>query len=196
MKKPKINLSVPFLYGQKIILRPLVKKDINKKYLTWLNDQEVTKYMETGIFPTTFKELKEYYNKIKNSKTDIIFAICDKKNKKHIGNIKLGGINWIHRFADLGIMIGDKNYWGKGYGQEACRMFLEYAFKRLNLNKVILGVYGNHKSAIKTYQKVGFRIEGRIKELLYFESKYQDKIIMGISKKEFEKSKNEPSHKI
>lgn len=181
----KQNLSVPFLIGRKIILRPLVEKDINRNYLTWINDPQVTKYMETGIFPTTLKELKDFYIKIKQSKSDIIFAICDKKTNKHIGNIKLGGINWIHRFADLGIMIGEKAYWSKGYGQEACRLVLEYAFKRLNLNKVILGVYETHEPAIKMYRKVGFKIEGKIKRLLNYKGQYVDKIIMGIDRKKF-----------
>ncbi|MCM8787251.1 MAG: GNAT family N-acetyltransferase [Candidatus Omnitrophica bacterium] len=185
MKDTKENPSVPFLIGKKIILRPLVEKDINKKYLCWINDREVTKYMETGVFPTTLKELNDYYNRIKNSKTDVIFAICDKKTKKHIGNIKLGGINWIHRFANLGIMIGDKNYWGRGYGQEACKLLLEYAFKRLNINKITLGVYSNHKRAIKTYKKVGFVIEGRIKGIFYIDGKFLDHIIMGIAQKEY-----------
>ena len=68
-----------------------------------------------------------------------IDAILNKKTGAHIGNIKLGDINWIHRFSELGIMIGDKRYWGKGYGEEACKLVLAYAFDRLNLNKVILG---------------------------------------------------------
>jgi RimJ/RimL family protein N-acetyltransferase len=187
VKNKKQNLSVPFLVGSKVILRPLVEKDINKKYLNWINDPEVTRYMETGTFPTTLQDLREFYDKIKNSRSDVIFAICDKRVKKHIGNIKLGNINWVHRYADLGIMIGDKNYWGKGYGQEACRLLLEYAFNRLNMNKVILGVFANHKSAIKAYRKAGFTIEGRIKYIFNVKGKFVDKILMGITQKEFRK---------
>ncbi len=169
------------------MLRPICEKDINRKYLSWINDKEITKYMATGTFPTTFKELRDFYNEITKSKTDVMFAILDKKHNFHIGNIKLGNINWVHRFADLGIMIGEKKYWGKGYGQEACKLLLEYAFNRLNLNKVILGSYANHKPAIKAYQEVGFTIEGRIKKLLNFEGNSVDKIIMGISQSEFKK---------
>jgi RimJ/RimL family protein N-acetyltransferase len=82
-------------------------------------------------------------------------------------------------------MIGEKKYWGKGYGQEACKSLLKYAFNNLNLNKVILGVYENHKPAIRAYQKIGFKIEGRIENLLNFEGKYVNKIIMGISRQKF-----------
>ncbi len=193
MKKKDISKKrkIVFLEGDRIMLRPLCERDINRKYLSWINDKEITKYMATGTFPTTFKELRSFYDKIAKSKTDVMFVILDKKHNLHIGNIKLGNINWVHRFADLGIMIGEKKYWGKGYGQEACRLGLGYAFDKLNLNKIILGVYASHKPAIKTYQKVGFKIEGRIKKLLNFEGNYVDKLIMGVSRSEFKKYKNE-----
>ena len=100
-------------------------------------------------------------------------------------DIKLDNINWVHQYASLGIMIGDKKSWGRGHGREAVDLLLDYAFRRLNLNKVTLGVYGNHKSAIKSYLKSGFKIEGRIKKLLNYEGKYVDKVVMGILKKEY-----------
>ncbi len=174
-----------FLVGRRIYFRPLTKSDINERYLSWLNDSEVTKYIEAGHFPTTKDDLDEFYKIISKSKTDIIFAIIYKNKDLHIGNIELGRINWIHRFADIGIMIGDKNYWGKGYGQEACQLLLDYAFNKLNLHKIIVGVYSTHKSAIRTYQKVGFEIEGRITKFLNLDGKYVDKIILGISKRKF-----------
>ncbi len=181
------NLNVPFLIGDKAVLRLIEENDINKRYLSWLNDKEITRYMDTGTFPTSLRELKDFYGRIANSKNDVMFAIVSKKNNLHIGNIKLGGINWIHRYADLGIMIGDKRYWGKGYGREACCILLEYAFHKLNLNKVILGVYSIHKSAISAYMKVGLRIEGRIENMLYIDGRYIDKLIMGISRKDFDR---------
>lgn len=177
------------IIGKGIYLRPLRKIDINKRYLSWLNDTLVTKYMETKFNPPTLKDLDNYYEELKNSKSNEMFAIVTSAKNEHIGNIKLGNINPNHRYADLGIMIGERKYWGKGYGQEACRLLLGYAFKRLNLNKVILGVYENHAAAIRTYQNLGFKIEGRIKDLLNFEGKYADKIIMGISQQKFLKHK-------
>lgn len=180
-------MNAPYLMGTKVYLRPLVKSDINGRYLRWINDTETGKYLEVTLFPTTQKELLDFYDRIKRSKTDLMFAVVTKNKKRHIGNIKLGNINYIHRYADLGIMIGEKSFLGKGYGREATYLLLEYAFNRLNLNKVILGVYSDHKMAIRSYRKAGFKVEGRIKGLLYLEGKYVDKIIMGISKKEFNK---------
>ena len=81
---------------------------------------------------------------------------------------------------------GEKKYWGKGLGEEACKLVLDYAFKTLNLNKVILGVYGNHKAGIRTYRKAYFAVEGRIKQYYNFDGRFVDKVIMGISRRTFD----------
>ncbi|MDD5356025.1 MAG: GNAT family protein [Candidatus Omnitrophica bacterium] len=177
--------KVVFLKGAKVILRPLKKEDINERYLSWMNDQEVVRFMDSGIFPTTLKQLRKFYEGIVGSSSELMLAIVDKKTDLHIGNIKLGGINWIHGFAHLGVMIGDKRYWGKGYGRESCRLMLSHAFCRMNLNKVILGVCVIHDKAVRSYKKNGFKIEGRLKEMYRFNGKYFDKIMMGISRREF-----------
>jgi ribosomal-protein-alanine N-acetyltransferase len=171
-----------FLEGEKVILRPLVETDITDTYLSWLNDEEVTMYMESGVFQNNMTGLKSFYDCISKSKNDVMFAIM--AGKKHIGNIKLGSINWVHRFADLGIMIGDKESWGKGYGTEACSLLVNYAFKKLNLHKVWLGVYANHEKAIQAYITAGFKIEGRMEKMYNFNGNYVDKVLMGITKEE------------
>lgn len=177
----------PYLVGKRIYLRPLAESDVNERYLSWISDSSIAKFLDVNLFPTTKRQLIDFYNQVRKSKTDVMFAIVTKNKDRHIGNIKLGSINFIHRYGDLGIMVGEKKFWGKGYSQEAINLLLNYAFNKLNLNKVILGGYGNHRAAIKCYKNVGFKVEGRIKELLYFEGKYVDKIIMGVSKKEFNK---------
>ncbi|NQT06211.1 MAG: GNAT family N-acetyltransferase [Candidatus Omnitrophica bacterium] len=179
----------PLLAGDKIYLRPIVKKDINRRYLSWLNDNSVVKYMINKGSPTTYTSLQKYFQNMQKSKDNIMFAIVTKKENIHIGNVKLGKINWTHRYGDLGIMIGEKRCWCMGYGQEACRLLLEYSFTKLNLNKVFLGVCQKHVAAIKLYKKVGFKVEGRIKDLYNFEGRYMDKIYMGISQQEFLKQR-------
>lgn len=179
----------PFLMGRKLYLRPLLASDLTERYLSWLNDAEVTRYVEAGSFPVTKGDLEEYCQNMKHSRTNLVFAIVDRKKGVHIGNIKLGGINWIHRFGDLGILIGDKKYWSKGYGEEACRLLLEYAFGRLNLNKIILGSYATHIAALKTYSKVGFKIEGRMKKMLNNDGKYVDKLLMGVLQSQYNRTR-------
>ena len=183
----KVGTREAYIVGKSICLRPLCKKDINKRYLSWLNDTEVTRWSVAGTFPYTRKDLEYFYERMRSSKNDIILAVIAKQKNVHIGNVKLGNINWVHRFADFGIIIGEKKYWGKGYGQEACNLLLEYAFNRLNLNKIVLGVYGNHKAAIKVYQKVGFKIEGRLEKMLHLRGAYVDRIIMGLLRENYTK---------
>lgn len=175
------------LPGENIILRPLALSDANSSYLKWLKDKEVMRFMETRAAGYTLKDLRKYVKKMTTSGNSAIFAIIAKDAGIHIGNIKLGGINFFHRYANLGIMIGDKKYWSKGYAVEACRSLLRYAFRELNLNKITLGVYAAHLAAIRAYQKAGFKIEGRFKKMLNLEGKYVDKIVMGISCDEFKR---------
>jgi len=164
-----------------ICIRPLTKRHINSRYLKWLNDTNVTRFLSTR--KASSKDLINFYKKAKASNNSVIFAI--ELRGRHIGNVKLD-IDWRHNHASLGIMIGDKLQWGKGYGSRAVRLASEYCFDRLGLSVVILGVIGIHKSAIKAYKKAGFKIKGRIEDMLEFEGRRADKVIMGIDKRRFE----------
>ena len=175
----------PFIVGEKIYLRALERTDLEGEYLQWLNDHEVTRFMESGRTPTTADALAEYYSRVAGNANGVMMAIVELETDRHVGNTKLGPINWVHRYAEFGIMIGAKDSWGRGYGTEATRLMLDYGFCQLNLNKILLGVVGDHAAAISAYEKVGFRHEGRITRLLYVEGYYRDKVIMGVTREEF-----------
>jgi len=164
----------------KIYLRALEKSDINETYLSWLNDPEVTKYMETGRLPVTMEQLEKYYEEITNSPNHVIFAIIETETDKHIGNITLNDINWIHSNANLGIMIGEKDCWGKGYGTEAIRLITDYAFMKLNIMKVWAGMYADHKASIRAFEEAGFTKEAELRNELYLNNEYHNKVIMSI----------------
>ncbi len=182
-------MDAPFLEGNILNLRKLTKEDLTDRYLGWLNDRETVEFLESGRSPVSMDELEKFYTKITGAEDDVIFAIVDKSTGTHIGNIKIGNINRVHRYADMGILIGEKEFWGKGYGSEAIDLVLEYAFNNLNLNKVILGIYADNTRAVKLYEKVGFNKEGTIRNLLFREGKYHDKILMGILSEEFHNRK-------
>ena len=117
-----------------------------------------------------------------DGKTDEIFlAICLKKDDMHIGNIKLGPINWVHRFADISLLIGDKNYWGKGIATEAIRLISNFAFKVINLRKVKAGCYASNIGSAKAFEKAGFKREGLIAGLWIIDSKPIDEILLGLT---------------
>ncbi len=177
--------NTAFLRGSKIYLRPLERADLNGTYLDWLNDAEVTRYLETGVFPTTKEDLEKFYEGVTKSNNQVIFAIVDAKSHRHIGNAKLGPIDWVHRRAMYGIMIGDKAAWGKGIGEEVTRLIAEYGFTRLNLNRIGLVVFEEHQPAVHCYEKVGFKVEGCLREQMYREGKYHNHLYMGLLRSEY-----------
>ena len=171
--------------GSLIFLRPLERADLNERYLSWLNDPEVTRYTETGIFPSTAEDLENYYRGVTGSKNDVMFAVVDKKSGRHIGNAKLGPIHWVHRCATFGILIGEKEFWGKGVGLEATRLMVEYGFDRLNLHRIDLGVFAEHEAAVRCYEQAGFKVEGRMREDLFQGGEYKDRLWMGLLRSEY-----------
>ncbi len=175
----------PFIIGERIYLRGLDKADLEGSYFDWLNGREVTKFLDSGAFPNTMDKMEEYYRNVTSSPNNVMLAIIDKESDKHIGNIKLGTIDWITRVAPLGIMIGDKKFWGKGYGTEAIRLVLDYAFKRLNLHKVFAGVVAIHQASIKAFEKTGFEIEGKARSNCFIDGKYYDSLYLGITEEDF-----------
>jgi RimJ/RimL family protein N-acetyltransferase len=179
------------MIGLQIYLRPLESADLNERYLGWLNDPEVTKYLETGTFPTTMRDLEKFYASVTGSPSEVIFAVIDRGTDEHIGNVKLGPINWLHRRSMFGIMIGDKRFWGKGVGEEVTRLMVEYAFYRLNLHRVGLVVFEEHESAIRCYQNVGFQLEGKLREQMYQEGAYKNHLWMGLLRSEYKPAKTD-----
>jgi len=175
-----------FAEGSLVLLRPLERTDLNERYLSWLNDPEVTRYTETGTFPTTAEDLDNYYRSITGSRNDVMLAIEEKTSGKHVGNVKLGPIHWVHRVATFGILIGEKELWGKGVGVEATRLMVEYGFQKLNLHRIDLGVFAEHEAAVRCYEKVGFKVEGRMREDLFHAGEYKDRIWMGLLRSEYQ----------
>jgi len=180
-------MNAPFLHGDLVSLRPLFHTDIGStRYLSWLNDYEVTKYLGgVGVFPENDDSMERFFNDVVNSPDNVVMGIVDKSDDSHIGNIKLGPISWLHRRAELSIMIGEKDRWGKGFGTEATRLMVQYGFNRLNLHKITLGLFKEQFAGAKVYEKIGFEQEGVIKESHFIDGKWNDRIIMGILQKRF-----------
>lgn len=176
-----------FLVGEKVYLRPLEESDIGEEYLSWLNDFEVTRYVETGKFPVHLSDLRKYLERFQNSTTDFIFAIIDRQTDRHIGNVTLNRIKWIHRTADTGIIIGVKEFWGKGYALEAWSLLIEYAFRRLGLRKIMAGAIADNEASIHVLKKLGFKVEGVARQQTFVDGDYRDSILFGLLRDEFYK---------
>jgi [ribosomal protein S5]-alanine N-acetyltransferase len=181
-----LNATAAIKAGVQVCLRPLERSDLNHSYLAWLNDPDVTRYMESGTFPTTMQDLETFYAEVTGSRSQVIFAITDSESGRHIGNVKLGPIQWVHRRASLGILIGDKTYWGKGVGTEAMRLGIEYGFQKVNLRRIDLTVFAKHEFAVRLYGRLGFKVEGRLREHVFRDGQYQDMLHMGLLSSEYE----------
>jgi RimJ/RimL family protein N-acetyltransferase len=103
-----------------------------------------------------------------------------------IGNIALFDFDWRIRMAELGVLIGDKEYWNKGYGTEAVGLLIKHAFATLNLNRVFLRVYQTNPRAIRAYEKAGFVHEGRFRQAHYHDGEYVDVIFMSVLRSEWQ----------
>ena len=186
-------MRMPYIIGEQIYLRPLEREDLNDKYLGWLNDPEVNRYLETGVFPSTKSELEKFYERAAGSPDQIILAIIDNETDQHIGNVKIGPISWVHRKATLGILVGEKQLWRRGIGIEATRLMVEYGFFRLNLRRIELGVYAEHEAAVRCYERVGFQVEGTSRKALFHEGEYKDHLHMGLLRTDYVRSNGELS---
>lgn len=177
----------PFIVGKRIYLRGIEKEDLKGNLFQWANDSQVTYYLFMGTFPNHIELLEEQYEKSIRDNTEVQFIIADKKNNKVIGFCGVYRIEWIGRSCEYRIFIGEKDYWGKRIGSEVAGLLLEYAFDKLNMNKIWLGVNAEHIAGVKSYEKAGFVREGILRQEIYRNGKYYDVIRMSILREEFYK---------
>jgi len=170
----------PFLVGERIYLREVRPSDVNDVYYCWMNDPEVTQYLEARFKPNSEETLKNYVQSLDGHRDNIFLAIVLKKSKNHIGNIKLGPIDWNHRCGDIGIIIGEKEQWGKGYASEAISLMTSYAFRTLNLHKVTAGAYEGNQGSVRAFEKAGFEVEGVRKSHFFYQGQYVDEVLLGM----------------
>lgn len=176
-----------FINGKTIYLREVIGSDINDNYHRWMNDIAITRYLEIRYIPQSKENIRRFVESMDGDSNEIFLAICSKENNLHIGNIKLGPINWVHGFADISLLIGEKDYWGKGIATEAIRAFAAFAFNTLNLNKLKAGCYSENKGSEKAFIKAGFIREGVLKNHWRVNGKFQDEILLGLCCEDWKK---------
>ena len=169
----------------KIYFRQPTIADATSDWYKWLNDKEVTKYQDKGIFYNSEEDQIKYLNKMIDSRNDVIFAVICAESDLHIGSVGLHNIDWIHRSARLGIMIGNKDYWGKGYGKIAWNMITEYGLFVLNLHRIYADIMVENIASIKSAEASGFKKEGVIRDKYFKNGRYHTAIMMSVLKDEF-----------
>ena len=159
----------------------LKKIEINddlSNYHKWFNTQESNRHNSHGIFPLTLKQIHDYISV--NLQTSIHLSLFIKETEEHIGNISLNNIDYINRKAELTILIGSTNDHNKGYSYRACKLLIDHAFNRINLNRVYCATSQLNLGMQKLAIKLGMLQEGIRKGALFSEGKYVNIIEFGV----------------
>jgi len=174
-----------FLVGRRIFLRPFSEDDL--RYVQkWSNDSEIRRL--TGeIAPMSRQEAEEFYKHLRADKDRVWFAVVLKRGNRVIGEVGLLRMFRPWRCTDMSIIIGEKNTWGKGYGTEAGRLLLKYAFEQLKFHRVSIGVVGFNDRAIRFWKSLGFKKEGVQKDGYYCDNEFSDFVMMSILEDQFKR---------
>ena len=121
----------PYIVGKSIYLRHPTLEDVKGDWYEWLSDPEITKYLSERYWPNSIESQSEFFNNLHKSKNKLVLAVCDIKTDKHIGITSLNNINWVHGFAEIALIIGDKNYQSGLNAIESTSLLLKIAFTKL-----------------------------------------------------------------
>ncbi len=160
--------------SNKITLRPFEESDI-ETYRHWINDPETGSLLDR-VLPVTIAEHKVWYQNLVTNRNAVVFSVIH--NEIYIGNVWLWDINWRHRKSEVRVLIGDKDNRSRGLGVQMIGAISDYAFRKLNLNKVYAYVLKDNEAAVKAFGRAGFLVEGILKNDRFVNGKYQDVLLM------------------
>lgn len=171
------------LLGKKTRIRNICRSDI-KLLVKWKNDPEIADLVRGGPINTTFETEQRRYERGLGD-YDCIRLIIETLSRRPIGFISITNIDKENRKAEVGMLIGEKDYWDKGYGSDSLIALLRHLFYELGFNRIGLEVFEYNIRAKKTYEKIGFKVEGLQRQGLRRGSRYNDILLMGLLKDEF-----------
>ncbi len=174
------------LRGEKVILRALEREDLPRMW-SFYNDVEFELVIGGDPWePASLARLQAHFDEQSREGDHDGMSFAIEADGKCIGSCLLFHVDQTARNCELGIGIGDKDYWGRGYGRDAVRVLLDYAFRLRNFHKVWLRVNGVNERAIRAYRACGFVEEARLRQQTWGEGQYVDEVHMGILRSEWE----------
>jgi RimJ/RimL family protein N-acetyltransferase len=173
------------LIGERVRLRAIEREDL-PAFVRWFNDPEVRQYLLFHT-PMSMAEEERWFEGLPD-RGDYVYAVDALVEGEwvHIGSMGLHHVDWKNGSAEFGVSLGEKAYWGQGYGTEATCLILRFAFEELRLNRVQLDVYEFNPRAIRCYEKAGFKHEGTRRQALYRDGQHHDMHVMGILRAEYQ----------
>jgi RimJ/RimL family protein N-acetyltransferase len=166
------------LIGKKVCLGPMLQGD-EPILFNWFNTLGLT-YSNGPYRPYDQPKFNEWFAGVGADPTRVVFSIRQYGDLRLLGYVQIVNIQSVPRTADIGILIGNKSDQGQGFGQEAMGMAVEFCWRDLNLQRLALNVIGPNPRAVHTYQKVGFAVEGTLRQAAYVNGQYLDITAMGI----------------
>lgn len=192
-------MDKPLLRGDLVRLTALDLEKSAPLISGWSGDAEYLRLLDNEpAIPWSAQHIKEWLEKeiekADSAGNNFLFfietlAVEDEPGGKIIGFVGLGEVEWHHGDSFVGIGIGERDYWGRGYGTDAMRVLLRYAFDELNLHRVSLGVFEYNTRARRAYEKAGFVVEGRGRQELHRDGRRWDMIFMGILREEWQRAR-------
>lgn len=169
--------------GKRINLRAREDEDI-PVFHRWYNDPEITRFLGNPFPAISLRQEQAIIERLDDDPNRRAYSIV-LKDGTLIGNCEINQLNWSARSCAVGIAIGEKQYWGQGYGGEALDLMLSIAFDGLNLHKVWLTCAAYNERGLRAYRRIGFREEGRLRDDRFVDGSYHDTVIMGILEHEW-----------
>jgi ribosomal-protein-alanine N-acetyltransferase len=174
-----MELTTP-LRTERLVLRTLTAADATPRYLGWMRDPEVNRYLESRLVEHTIDSLRQFIETC-NAGPDLLLGIC-LADGSHIGNIKVGPVSEYHRHAPVGLLIGEAASWGKGFATEAIVAVTTHAFSSMGLEKLYAGAYASNAGSIRAFRKAGWLEEGRSKAHWRSGDAREDNVQLGVTR--------------
>lgn len=164
------------IVGQRITLRPLEVSDLTPGYLAWFRDEEFTRFLEASNISRS--DAEAHLTEGLQSNLWAMLAIVVSDSNRHIGNVKVGPINWKHGVSGMPTVIGDRQSWGQGLATEAIRLAGDAAFSLLGLRKLSDGVVEGNDGSVRAYCNAGWEVEGRLRGHVLVNGVPKDRILI------------------
>ena len=171
--------SGPRLSGSRISLRALTGSDVTQRYLGWLNDPAVNRFLETRHQQQSVNAIEAFVEAKNASADEWLFGIFVDQPDPHIGNVKLGPVRARHRLGEVSLFAGDRLVWGKGYATEAIALVTAYGFEQLGLNKLTASMYAENEGSVRAFERAGWQREARLKDHYIHDGAPMDLIVVG-----------------
>jgi RimJ/RimL family protein N-acetyltransferase len=179
---------IDILKGELVRLSAVDPEEFSKAFTGWRRDSEFMRLIDSSeVMLRSQKDSQKWIEKELEDQevNQYMFTIRTLADDKLLGDIGLSVVNWMSRDAFVGLGIGERDFWGRGYGTDVMKVILRYAFTEINLRRVTLSVFEYNPRAVRSYEKAGFVHEGRMRQFLNREGKRWDMLFMGILREEW-----------